>query len=181
MPDPGRAPDQGPGTPYPAGQQPAGFTAAPDDHRRRIVQLANRELDLYGNQLARCLQALGTTAPIRADIQRELSTVRAEQVSRANASESGRAPDVSGLTPGELERTRRELQASLALARPGSPVRGPILAHLGAIDTELARRTARQLQAPRVPDPRKAGARVEMTPLHPPRCWGVAMPDPSPA
>jgi hypothetical protein len=55
-----------------------------------------------------------------------------------------RAPDVSGLTPGELERTRRELLASLALSRPGSPMRGPILAHLGAIDTELARRTASQ-------------------------------------
>jgi hypothetical protein len=108
MPDPGRDLDQGPGAPYPWGQRHAGVTAAPDDHRRRIVQLANRELDLYGNQLARCLQALGTTAPIRADIQRELATVRAEQASRASVSEPGRAPDVSGLTPGELERTRRE-------------------------------------------------------------------------
>jgi hypothetical protein len=117
-------------------------TATPDDRRRSIVQLADRELDLYGNQLARCLQALGTTAPIRADVQRELGAVRAEQVSRASAIEPGRSPDVSGLTPGELERTRRELQASLALSRPGSPMRGPILAHLGAIDTELARRTA---------------------------------------
>ena len=142
MPDPGRDHDAAPGALSPAGQRPAAMTAAPDDRRWRIVQLANRELDLYGNQLARCLQALGTTAPIRADIQRELGTVRAEQVSRASASEPGRAPDVSGLTSGELERTRRELQASLALARPGSPVRGPILAHLGAIDTELARRTA---------------------------------------
>jgi hypothetical protein len=142
VPDLGRAPDQGPGTSYPAGQQPAALMAAPDDCLRRIAQLADRELDLYGNQLARCLQALGTTAPIRADIQRELGTVHAEQVSRAGASEPGRAPDVSGLTPGELERTWRELQASLALARPGSPMRGPILAHLGAINTELARRTA---------------------------------------
>jgi hypothetical protein len=131
MPDPGRDHDTAPGP-----------LATPDDHRRRIGQLANRELDLYGSQLARCLQALGTTAPIRADIQRELGTVRAEQVSRTSASEPGRRPDVSGQTSGELERARRELQASLALTRPGSPVRGPILAHLGAIDTELARRTA---------------------------------------
>ena len=148
MPDLGRDLDAAPGALSPAGQRPAGVTAAPDDHRRRIVQLANRELDLYGNQLARCLQALGTAAPIRADIQRELGTVRAEQVSRASASESGRWPDVSGLTSGELERTRRELQASLALSRPGSPMRGPILAHLGAIDTERARRTADSNQAP---------------------------------
>jgi hypothetical protein len=115
---------------------------APDEHRRRIIQLADHELDLYGNQLARCLQALGTAAPIRADVQRELGTVRTEQAARASASEPGRVPDVSGLTPGQLERTRRELQASLALARPGSPTRRPVLAHLSAIDTELARRTA---------------------------------------
>jgi len=30
------------------------------------------------------LKALGTDAPIRADVQRELATVRAEQESRAN-------------------------------------------------------------------------------------------------
>ena len=51
----------------------------------------------------------------------------------------GRPPDVSGLTSVELERTRRELAASLALARPDSPVRVPIRAHMTAIDTELAR------------------------------------------
>jgi hypothetical protein len=82
MPDPGRDLDPGPGTPYPAGQRHAGVTATPDDHPHRIGQLATCELDLYGNQLARCLQALGTNAPIRADIQRELATVRTEQDSR---------------------------------------------------------------------------------------------------
>jgi hypothetical protein len=142
MPDPGRDHEVAPGALSPAGQRSAATTPAPDDHRRQVGQLANRELDLYGNQLARCLQALGTTAPIRADVQREPGTVRAEQASRANVSEPGRSPYVSGLTSGELERVRRELQASLALARPKSPTRGPILAHLGAIDTELARRTA---------------------------------------
>jgi hypothetical protein len=118
------------------------MVAGPDEHRRPIGRFPARELDLYGNQLARCLQALGTNAPIRADVQRELATVRAEQDARASASEPGRSPDVSGLTTGALERTRRELQASLALARPGSPTRRPILAHLAAIDSELARRTA---------------------------------------
>ena len=53
-----------------------------------------------------------------------------------------RPHDVNRLTSSELERTRRELQASLALARPDSPARTPILAHMSAIDTELAERTA---------------------------------------
>jgi hypothetical protein len=48
-----------------------------------------------------------------------------------------RAHDVSGLTAAQLEQTTRELQASLALARPGSAACVPILAHLNAIDTGL--------------------------------------------
>jgi len=55
-----------------------------------------------------------------------------------------RSHDVAGLTAGELERARRELRAGLALVRPDSPARVPILAHIGAIDTELAERTAGQ-------------------------------------
>jgi hypothetical protein len=54
-----------------------------EDPRSPVVRLTARELDLYGNQLARCLKALGTDAPIRADVQRELAAVRAEQESRA--------------------------------------------------------------------------------------------------
>ena len=54
----------------------------------------------------------------------------------------GRSHDVSGLTDTELERTRRDLQASLALARPGSTACVPMLAHLSAIDAELAARSA---------------------------------------
>ncbi len=57
-------------------------------------------------------------------------------------SDAGRTHDVSGLTTAELERTRRDLQASLALARPGSAACVPILAHLSAIDAELAGRSA---------------------------------------
>ena len=56
--------------------------------------------------------------------------------------DTSRSHDVSGLTAAELQRTRRELQASLALARPGSAASVPILAHLSAIDTELAERSA---------------------------------------
>jgi hypothetical protein len=52
-----------------------------------LGQLTARELELYGHQLARCLKALGSNAPIRADVQRELTTVRAEQESRAGAEE----------------------------------------------------------------------------------------------
>ena len=50
--------------------------------------------------------------------------------------------DVTTLTARELEQARRELAASLALARPGSPARVPILAQMSAIDTELAGRSA---------------------------------------
>jgi hypothetical protein len=48
--------------------------------------------------------------------------------------------EVSKLTTAELEHARRELAASLALARPGSPVRAPILARISAIDAELGGR-----------------------------------------
>lgn len=53
-----------------------------------------------------------------------------------------RGHDVTALTAGELERARRELAASLALSRPGSPASVPILARINAIDTELAHRAA---------------------------------------
>ena len=50
---------------------------------------------------------------------------------------------VSCLTDSELEHARRELAASLALSRPGSPIRTPIQARMIAIDAELAERTRR--------------------------------------
>jgi hypothetical protein len=50
--------------------------------------------------------------------------------------------DVTALTAGELERARPELAASLALPRPDSPVRAPILARISAIDAERAGRSA---------------------------------------
>jgi len=60
----------------------------------------------------------------------------------------GRPPDVSTLTPSELERACRELAAALALARPGSPAHMPIRTHLAAIDAELASRAGQQPQPP---------------------------------
>jgi hypothetical protein len=55
-----------------------------------------------------------------------------------------RAHDVSGHTSGDLERARRELRVSLALARPDSPAQVPILAEMSAIDRELGERTRNQ-------------------------------------
>jgi hypothetical protein len=52
-----------------------------------------------------------------------------------------REHDVTTLTATKLNRARRELAVSLALARPGSPVRAPILARISAIDAELAGRS----------------------------------------
>jgi hypothetical protein len=51
-----------------------------------------------------------------------------------------RPHDVSAMSTPALERARSDLLVSLSLAFPGSPVRGPILAHLSAIDLELERR-----------------------------------------
>jgi hypothetical protein len=57
----------------------------------------------------------------------------------------GRDHDVSGLTAAQLERARRDLEVSLALAFPGSPVRVTIQAEMTAIDSELAERGGRPL------------------------------------
>ncbi len=51
-----------------------------------------------------------------------------------------RAHDVSGMTSAELQRARRDLEVSLALTFPGSPVRVSILAHMAAIDVEAGQR-----------------------------------------
>jgi hypothetical protein len=50
--------------------------------------------------------------------------------------------DVRRWTDDQLERIKRDLQVSLSLTWPGSPARVPILAHLNAIDAELAERPA---------------------------------------
>lgn len=58
-----------------------------------------------------------------------------------------RAHDVSGMTSAELERARRDLEVSLALAFPGSPVLAPILAHISAIDAELGQRQRTDMES----------------------------------
>lgn len=50
---------------------------------------------------------------------------------------SKRDHDLSHMSPDELTRTRRQLEASLTFARPGSPVSVPIMAQIRAIDTLL--------------------------------------------
>jgi hypothetical protein len=41
----------------------------PEASRGPAGQLTTRELELYGNQLTRCLRALSTDGPIRADVR----------------------------------------------------------------------------------------------------------------
>jgi hypothetical protein len=94
--------------------------------------------------------------------------------------------DVTALTRRELEQARRELAASMALARPGSPARVPILAQIKAIDAELASRSGAQpdkLPGSLCPEPLRGLSRqVENTPLHSPSyaqlCPGVTISSP---
>jgi hypothetical protein len=53
-----------------------------------------------------------------------------------------RPHNVSSLNADQLARAKRDLEISLALAFPGSPVRMAILAEMTAIDAELAQRPA---------------------------------------
>ena len=71
--------------------------------------------------------------------------------------------DVGQLSTAELELTMRELRANLSLISPDSPAHIPILAHLRAIDAELAGRAGSR--------PARAGQR---------RDSGI-LPGPSPA
>jgi hypothetical protein len=72
-----------------------------EDPRSPVVRLTARELDLYGNQLARCLKALGTDAPIRAE-----------------PPPPPRSPDLSALTPNSPPHWRNG-------SRSGTPAPGP--------------------------------------------------------
>ena len=52
--------------------------------------------------------------------------------------------DIRQLTTAGLELRMRELRANLSLISPNSPAHVPILAHMRAIDAELAGRAANQ-------------------------------------
>ena len=90
-----------------------------------------------------------------------------------------REHDVTALTAAELETARRELAASLALTRPGSPGRTPIQARMAAIEAELAGPGSHQAGVTRLPAYRVPGRRacgLRKTPRHQvpgrPHAWG---------
>jgi len=131
---PTQAPDQAPTLDQPA---------------HPLHALTTSELTGYRRQLEQAIAWFGRQDPVpavRADLLAALDDVTAEQDDRARIArpDPGRPPDVSTLTLGDLERTRRELAAALALARPGSASQVPIRTHLAAIDGELARRASQQ-------------------------------------
>ena len=89
-----------------------------------------------------------------------------------------REHDVAALSAAELEAARRELAASMALTRSGSPVRVPIQARLAAIDAELAGRAAtpaRLTRLPARPAPGRRAPRLRRD-APAPGCRGVLMP-----
>ena len=75
--------------------------------------------------------------------------------------------DVSQLTTAELESTMRQLRANLGLISPDSPGHVPILAHMRAIQAELAGRVgSRQPQGASAND---SGILPGPSPATPPR------------
>jgi hypothetical protein len=97
-----------------AGQPNGSVTAASAAHRGQIVQLPDRELDIYGNQLARCLKAPGPT-------------LRSALIFSANSSRYARAWE-------NYPQSRRPwpapAQARPGLAEPGPPGQANSLAEL---------------------------------------------------
>ncbi len=115
---------------------PAGQPPAVDQPKHPLHALTTFELSNYRRQIENAITFFGTKDPVppaREDLQAALDAVTAEQ-------ESHQAQPC--LTPAVTSTWDRTRYASLALARPSSPTHRPILAHLGAIDTELARQAA---------------------------------------
>jgi hypothetical protein len=115
-----------------------------------VHALTTYELRDYRRALEHAITAISRDVPVQTHLRRKLETVIAEQEDRARL--AMRDHDVTRLTGRQLKRVRRELQAGLALVRPDSPARVPILAQMSAIDTELAGRTGDRpagLPAPR--------------------------------
>ncbi len=134
----------------PAGSQ-SPMTVEPPKHP--VHALTTYELRDYRRDLEHAIREIAPDAPVQAHLRHKLDAVLAEQEDRARL--AMRDHDVTGLTARQLERARRELQASLALVRPDSPARVPILAQMNAIDTQLAGRTTeRPVSLPGSPLPR---------------------------
>jgi uncharacterized protein involved in exopolysaccharide biosynthesis len=119
----------------PAGSQPPAPIEPPG---HPVHALTTYELRDYRRELERAITGIAPGAPVQADLRRKLDAVITEQEDRARL--ATRNHDVTRLTARQLERARRELAANLALVRPDSPARVPILAQMSAVDTELAGR-----------------------------------------
>jgi hypothetical protein len=72
--------------------------------------------------------------------------------------------DVRQLTTADLERTMRDLRANLSLISPDSPAHVPILAHVRAIDVELAGRAGNQQPSEAAPRQRATSWPVSRDP-----------------
>lgn len=97
---------------------------------------------------------------------------------RASYGQPVREYSVQGIPADDLQRTRRELAVSLALSRPGSPVRVPIAAQMSAIDDELAERTGTRVCSCGygADNPVRFGAHLENNPGHQERAHRANMP-----
>ena len=81
------------------------------------------------------------------------------------------AAQLQALPDDELTRTRRGLQAGLGLMAPGSPMYAPARAYVDAVTAAPPGATVSP--APRAPDPRGEGTRVEEDAPAPDGCRGV--------
>ena len=118
-----------------------------------LPALTSFELRDYRRELERAIKGISPGAPVQAALRAKLNAVLASRTTGPRWLPV-REHDMTTLTLAELECAWRELAASLALARPGSPVCVPIQAQLTAIDAELARRVAtRPDESPRSPKP----------------------------
>lgn len=119
-----------------------------------VYALTTSELDRHRSALEHAIREIPPDTPLPESLPNELADVIAEQERRARIRQSGRGSDnpdhysVRQLTTAELEHTKRELQANLGLITAASPAHVPILAHMQAVDSELAKRAGNQQALP---------------------------------
>jgi hypothetical protein len=129
-------------------------TVEPPKHP--LYALTTYELKDRRRELERAIKGIAADAPVQADLRRALDAVTAEQEDRKRVAMS-REPDVGHMAAADLERARRELAASLALARPGALSAGSTAVQLSAIEAELA---AREGSARRIASQHATGIRL---------------------
>jgi hypothetical protein len=100
--------------------------------------------------MADAIPALSAQLEAAATYEKDLAELLAEQDERARIRQTSSHSDsqnpygVRNQTMAELERVKRELRANLGLITADSPAHVPILAHMKAIDAELAERAENQ-------------------------------------